>query len=168
MRLAQAQPKELREEISKALESLVNDSNVFVRAGSLAALTVWSTGDIVPIAIGALKDSNIMVRSCAIGVLEQHKDARAIEPLVALLSDPMNGRAAHCLERMGPMVEDAVLAHFDGGNDTAKRFIVQILGAVATEKGIAKLRQIAADKSNMSLASRAKIGAHAARARGVD
>ena len=128
-----------------------------MRAGSLAALTVWSTGDIVPIAIDALKDPNVMVRSCAIEILEQHHDARAAEPLVALLSDPMNGRAAHCLERMGSMVEDALLAHFDAGNDTAKRSIIHILGAVATEKGIAKLREIAADKSNLSLASQARV-----------
>ena len=168
VRLSRAQPKELREEISKALESLVNDSDVIVRAGSLAALTVWSTGDIVPIAIDALKDPNVMVRSCAIEILEQHNDARAVEPLVALLSDPMNGRAAHCLERMGPMVEDAVLAHFDGGNDTAKRSIVQILGGRGNGKGN---RQAPPDRRRQErplVGISGKIRLHAARACGVD
>ena len=163
LNLSHAQPNQLREEIAKALELLVNDSDVFVRRKSLETLSVWSTGDIVPIAICALKDPDMMVRGSAIEILEKRKDPRAIEPLVALLSDPSNPDAAECLEQMGSTVEDAVLAAFDKGNNNAKRLIIQILGAVATEKGIAKLRKIAADKSDFSLSVLAK---HALRRRG--
>jgi hypothetical protein len=156
MLVAQVPPKELREEIANALETLAKDSDDMVRSQSLRAIDVWSTGDIVPIAIHALDDSNTMVRDSAIAVLDHRKDRRAIEPLVALLSDFMNWQAAKCLEHMGAMVEDALLASYDGGNDNAKRSIIGILRAVATEKGIAKLRKIAADKSNFSLSSRAR------------
>ena len=94
--LSQVPPKELREEISKALESLLNgnDSDMFIRVECLTALNVWST-DVVPIAIKALKDTSTPVRDCAMGILERRKDARAIEPLLDLLSDPMNGGAIH-------------------------------------------------------------------------
>ena len=40
-------------------------------------------------------------------------------------------------------MEDAVLAHYDNANNVAKYAIIEILGAVATEKGVAKLREIA-------------------------
>jgi hypothetical protein len=154
--LSHVPPKELREEIVKALEPLVHDSDETLRCESLKALDVWSTGDIVPIAIEALGDRDTWVRDGAIAVLAKRKDPRAIEPLIALLSDPMNSDAAGCLEQLGPKVEDAVLARYDGGNNHARRFIIQILGAVATEKGIAKLRQIAADKSDFSSAAYAR------------
>jgi HEAT repeat protein len=156
MVLSHAEPKELREEISKALEPLVHDSDDMLRRSSLEALDIWSTGDIVPIAIDALKDPSVMVRDSACDVLGKHKDGRAIEPVIALLSDSMNGGAERCLEQMGSPVEDAVLAHYDSGNDDAKRSMIQILGAVATEKGLAKLRQIAADESDRALASQAR------------
>jgi len=38
----------------------------------------------------------------AFEVLEKHKDRRAIEPLISMLSDPANSQAAKCLEQMGP------------------------------------------------------------------
>jgi hypothetical protein len=162
--LTHVEPKELRDEISKALEPLASDSDDTLRSQSLEALDVWSTGDIVPIAIRGLKDSSIMVRHTAIEVLGHRKDPRAIEPLVELLSDQMGSSAAECLQHLGPKVEDAVLARYDNGNDDAKRLIIEILGAVATEKGIAKLRQIAADRSNFFLSSEAK---NSLRRRGV-
>jgi hypothetical protein len=74
-----------------------------------------------------------------------------------LLSDPRNMRVAHCLEQMGSQVEDALLARYDGGNQHAKRMIIQVLGTVATEKGIAKLREIAADKSDFASAALARM-----------
>jgi hypothetical protein len=154
--LSHVEPKELREEITKAIEPLVNDSDDIVRSQSLAALDVWSS-DVVPIAIRALDDSSDFVRNSALEILERRKDSRAIEPMIALLSDPMNMRVAKCLEQMGSQVEDAVLARYDSGNDHARRFIIQILGAVATEKGLAKLRKIAADKSDRSSAVYARF-----------
>ncbi len=71
--LIRAQPKELREEIAKALESLMDDSDEMLRSESLMALDVWST-DVVPIAIHAMGDSSVFIRNSAIGILERRKD----------------------------------------------------------------------------------------------
>jgi HEAT repeat protein len=157
--LAHVEPKEMRQEITKALEPLMGDSDDMLRSECLKALDVWST-DVVPIAIRALGDSGSFVRNTALELLERRKDPRAIEPMIALLSDPMNMRVAKSLEQMGSPVEDAVLARYDSGNDHARRFIIQILGAVATEKGLAKLRQIAADKRDRSSAVFARFMLH--------
>ena len=154
--LSRAQPKQLRNEITKALEPLLHDSDDMVRVYSVKAIGVWSTGDVVPIAIDALKDADPMVRNSAIEILDLHKDPRAIEPLVAVLSDSSSTDAAQCLIHMGSTVENAVLVHFDNGNTSAKRFIIEILGAVATKKGIAKLRKIASDESDFASSSEAK------------
>jgi hypothetical protein len=154
--LIRAQPKELREEIAKALEALMDDPDEMLRTECLMALAIWST-DVVPIAIHATRDSSVFIRNSAIGILERRKDPRTIETLVVLLSDPRNMRVAHCLEQMGSQVEDALLARYDSGNEHAKRMIIQILGVVATEKGIVKLREIAADKSDFASAALARM-----------
>ncbi len=58
---------------------------------------------------------------------------------------------------MGPKVEDAVLANYDSSSGFARQRLIEILGTVATEKGIAKLREIAADKSDRNAAAKAQL-----------
>ncbi len=68
MVLQHVEPKELRSEITKALETLMDEPDGSVRDGSLRALDVWST-DVVPIAIRALADSSVLVSNNAIDIL---------------------------------------------------------------------------------------------------
>lgn len=155
--LSRAQPNQLRNEISKALESLLHDPDVFVRMHSLNLLGIWSTGDIVPVAIEAINDSNASVSTTALRILGERKDPRAIEPVASLLSGPSPFIAADCLKQMGSMVEDAVLARYKSSSALGKRSIIDILGAVATEKGLARLREIAADESDLASAHQARM-----------
>jgi HEAT repeat protein len=150
--LENAKPTQLRSEIVKALEETTHDSDSSVRAASLKALCVWTTDDPVLVAIGALKDPDFLFRNAAVEVLARRKDPRAIEPLIESLSYPSNWAALEYLKQTGPTVEDAVLKHYDGGNDEAKRAVIEILAAVATKRGIAKLREIAAGDDFMAAA----------------
>ncbi len=71
--IIRAQPKELREEIAKALEALMDDPDEILRTESLMALDAWSA-DVVPIAIHATGDASVFVRNSALGILERRKD----------------------------------------------------------------------------------------------
>jgi HEAT repeat protein len=153
--LENAKPAQLRSEIVKALEETTHDSNSAVRAAGLKALCVWTTDDPVLVAIGALKDPDFLFRTAAVDVLTRHKDSRAIEPLIESLSCSPNWAAQDYLKHLGSAIEDAVLKHYDGGNEHAKEAILEILAEVATSQGIAKLREIAAGDDFMT-ASRAR------------
>ena len=86
LRLADAPPVQLREEIAKAVEDVVRDPKSNVRIPALRGVVAWSTGDVVPLAIDLLKDADPNLRYAAIELIDKHKDPRAIEPLLALLS----------------------------------------------------------------------------------
>jgi HEAT repeat protein len=155
-RLAIAPPKELRDEISAALVSLLGDRDIGVRTNSLQALNTWYTGDVVELAINALEDKSVIVRDAAVQILENRKDPRAIEPLVGLLIDWSDVLIVECLQSFGAKAEDPVLARYNGAGEPLRRAIIEILAEIATEKGIAKLREIAEDRSHPFLQSLAK------------
>ena len=163
--LANAQPTQLRAEIAEALAALVHDRDFTVQLHSLRALAVWATEAEAPAVIRVLKDSNPTIRDAAVAVLDKLRDPR-IEPLVALLSDPFNHEAVQCLKHFGPPVEDALLSGFDAGNHYAQRAIIDILGTVATDKGTAKLHEIA-ENGDLRLAGPGDDGPGRMRRRGA-
>lgn len=153
--LAEAEPKELRGEITKALESLLHDPVEDVRDKILTAYCHWSDGDTLPIVLRAVEDPSFLVHLSAMEILSEKKDPRSAEPLVLILLKNPNMHLASCLEQMGSMVEDSLLRHIDTDNQEARNSIIDILGTVGTKKAVPKLREIAAG-SDFSTSSRAQ------------
>lgn len=150
MRLVKADPKELRDEITEVLKSLLDDPKFRLRGYALKAFCRWSADDTLPIVIRALDDDNFSVKNSALDILGERKDPRAIEPLVILLLKPYGFRVASCLEKMGPMVEDPLLEHIDTCDEMTRSSIIRILRTVGTKKSLTKLREIAAGDDLMA------------------
>jgi hypothetical protein len=145
MVLENAEPKQLQEEIAKELQNiLLHDPQVFVRRKCLKVLCHWSGADATPTVIGLLHDSDYPIKSEALEFLAKQKDPRAVEPLVVLLFDSPTFKLEEALKEMGSMVEDSLIKHLSPMIGAKKLPAIRVLGAVATKKGLAELRKIAA------------------------
>jgi HEAT repeat protein len=144
MALERAEPKQLRDEITKALESLLlQDPNVGVRMASLKAFCHWSAGDTLPTIIRLLDDREVAIQMNALEILGKRKDPRAVEPVVLLLLKSPGFQVEQCLTEMGSMVETSLIEHVGMADRDAMASIIKLLGTLGTKKGVTKLREIA-------------------------
>ncbi|MHB1426064.1 MAG: HEAT repeat domain-containing protein [Gemmataceae bacterium] len=134
-----------REEIVKALESLLNDSDPSVRQEAILALGVWGTKDSVPLLLKAMSDKD--TRKSVIIALGLLKDERAAEPIAERLEDFFERKeAVVALHRIGPAAEQAVLARLSHPDGQVRMCACDILKVIGTKQSIAALAKVAAAK----------------------
>lgn len=136
-RLRMAEPKELREEVSRGLLALMRDNDPESRRESVGAWIVWRTAetaaDGAKMLLTLVRDPNALVRMAAFQALGELKDARAAEPIASLLLDKSaRGDAAECLVKMGPVAEKCVLERFLGQDKEVRSEAARILEKIAT------------------------------------
>jgi HEAT repeat protein len=148
MRLAATKPTGPRAEVAKAVEPLVQDANPSVRLPAVEVLRAWGAAENVPTLLGALHDSNVLVRQGAIKGLGRIKDERAIEPLAELLSDfSVRGEASRALQGFGAAAESAVWPFLQDKDFFLRTEACAILQAIGTKKSAAELRKAMNDPS---------------------
>ncbi|HQT98854.1 MAG TPA: HEAT repeat domain-containing protein, partial [Thermodesulfobacteriota bacterium] len=113
--------------LEKALcERLSDDRNPNVRAAAAKALGTIDCRDALPNLVAALKDIE-WVRFNALDALSGMRDAAAVEPILALLSDPSPATRRTAIEALGEIgssrAGEALLAHL-GNTDRDERAAV--------------------------------------------
>jgi HEAT repeat protein len=113
--------------LEKALcERLSDDQNPNVRAAAAKALGTLHLADALPNLLAALKDIE-WVRFNALEALSGMRDAAAVEPILALLSDPSPATRHTAIEALGEIgssrAGEALLAHL-GSADRDERAAV--------------------------------------------
>ncbi len=153
--LKETLPDERRAEVVKALEPLLNDTNIFTRQEAVDALGVWGDKDTVPILLKAMRDKD--TRRQAMKALGRLKDERAAEPLAERLEEFFDRHdAAEALKSMGTIAEKAVLARLNHHDWQVSTTVCEILGAVGTKQSIPPLEKVAAAGDHMVVDSAKK------------
>jgi predicted Zn finger-like uncharacterized protein len=145
--LAEAEPKERRDEVRKALEPLMNDSNLILRGAAAKALGVWGGKDSVPLLLASLKDSNVFLQEAVVEALGKTRDPRAAEPVAERLTNfPLREAAVEALKRIGPPAEKAVLKYLTHQDIFLRRDVCSILKEIGTRESIPALEELVNSK----------------------
>jgi HEAT repeat protein len=131
--------KRMGAKAEQALLPCLEHEDIRARLKALELLAEFGTPETkLAAAIAALDDSESIVRSRACSILEELKDARAVEPLVELFFDH-SVHASDCLIAHGPAAEEAVLKLLSDWRRDVVRGAVKILEKIGTEKSIPAL-----------------------------
>jgi hypothetical protein len=142
-RLTQADPKESREQVTKALEPLLEDPDHFTRQAGIKAMGMWGTKDSVPPLLKLLKHPDVFTRRSAIEALGNLKDERAAVPVAeCLLDSNTRGEAGKALEAIGPKAEKEVIKFLKHDNIFLRANACGILKIIGTKESIKPLQQI--------------------------
>ena len=103
----------------------------------------------VPACLAALGHENLMVRRVAIKALGFSSNSRAVEPLMACLTDAdptMRSDGADALAQMHlPEAVDALMAALDAPGDDLRSTVVKVLGRSGDERAVGPLRALRAE-----------------------
>lgn len=136
-------PDERRAEVFKALEPLLNDTDIFTRKFATEAIGVWANKDAVPILLKAMQDRD--TRHEAMKALGRLKDERAAEPIAARLEVLMDMHSAEeALIQMGPIAEKSVLARLNSADVHVRMTVCRILDEIGTKQSIPALEKVIA------------------------
>jgi hypothetical protein len=141
--LAGAEPKDRRAEVVKALEPLLNDSNLFLRQSVIKALGLWGGKDSVPKLLPLLKDTNVFVQQAAVEALGKTKDEKAAEPVADCLPNfHLRGPAATALKAIGTPAEKPVLKYLAQEDIFLRRDVCGILKDIGTKASLPQLEEL--------------------------
>jgi hypothetical protein len=126
------QPIDIRrqDEVSKALDPLIEDESPAVRSWTSSALNIWVTSRNVESLVRRLdgiKGGPLPVDGLvAMDLLARLKDERGAPVVAKFLNDQFNWtQAAGALKNMGPVAEKTVLSYYNQPNSDIKRSTVQ-------------------------------------------
>ncbi len=133
-RLRDAPPDEARrEEVSKAIEPLLRDPDVFARSDAAKALAVWGGTESTDALIEAVKDPNFGVVWAVLDTLKAIHDPAAAKPVAAMLTEGRTrGKAADALRAMGPDAQKAVIPYLNNPELSVRVEACRILGVIGT------------------------------------
>jgi hypothetical protein len=141
-RIREAAPRQLRKEMAAALAGLLRDPYHITRQLAVEALGTWGTPENLPALIAGLKDKEDGVRHRVIAALGPFKDARAAEPVAALLATDRE-QAAAALCQMGSVAEPAVAKRLGDKDEQVRLAAIGTLGTIGTAESLPALRTVA-------------------------
>jgi S1-C subfamily serine protease len=145
--LSQAEPKERRPEVAKALEPMLDDPDHFARQAGIKAMGHWGTKDSVPLLLKLLTHKDIFTRRSAIGALGELRDDRGIVPVAQCLVDfQTRGDAGKALEAIGPKAEKEVAKLLTHSDIFLRAFVCGILKTIGTKESVPALENIVRDE----------------------
>jgi HEAT repeat protein len=130
-----------RGEVAKALEPLLDDSDLGVRADGMRALALWATQENVPALIAALDKRDL--KRPAMSALGKLKDERAVEPVAKhLLNLGDRAPASQALQAMGPLAEKEVVKYLQHADKGVRIEACRILQTVGTKTSLPALKTV--------------------------
>jgi HEAT repeat protein len=151
-RLRDAAPIEsLRTDVSKALESLLDDRDGFFKSAVIQALGVWGDHDAVPLLITRLNDESYGSRGELFEALGRQPDERTAQAMTAWLAKE-TGQAVRILRALGPAAEPAVLDFVTSSAEARLRVeACRVLKDVGTSRSVPVLQKLTAQKDSEQL-----------------
>jgi HEAT repeat protein len=135
-----------RADVARALESALEDRDVFLRNDAIRALGVWGDRESVTALVGKLNDESFGSRGElfeALTRLGRRADASLAEAMVPWLSKDA-GQAGRILRAMAAAAEPALLKTVEGGGDPRTRVeACRVLKDVGTSRSVEPLRALA-------------------------
>jgi hypothetical protein len=165
-RLKDQKPDGRREEVLKAVDSLLHDPHPPYHDAAMDVIVIWAPDQAVTILLPLLSDVHMFPHKHLMQILGRLKDARAIEPLTACLGDPIEATDAVTeLKQFGPAAEKSVAKRLTERNGRAREAACDLLKDIGTKESLPALEVVAQDKKDRALASRATEAIKAIRAR---
>lgn len=145
-RLSKMKPDDkYREQVIKALEAKVKETEFWVHEPVMIALGAWATKDNVPLLIKALDHDSAKMRHIAMDSLAKLKDDRAIEPIAArFVKDRREASAA--LQEFGPAAEKEVVKLLADKDRGVKIDACKVLKNIGGKNSLAALTVLSRDK----------------------
>ncbi len=148
-KLGKAKVSTRRDEVARALDPLLKDTNFWHRGSCLAAIAVWGTKENVPSLLPLLEDKDGWRRVAVVKILGDLKDERAVEPIAKMLGNWFGrGEASQALQKIGSSKAEKVilpfLTHADAGVRTEA---CKILGVIGTKESKASLEKATSDRN---------------------
>jgi dienelactone hydrolase len=144
-------PSEARNLIARNFRTLAEKFGYVPRSKTIRGLATWSGKQSMPILLGMLEqrraDRDIL------DFLAEHPDPVAATAVAKLLNDQL---ARHCLRRMGPVAEDAVIGRVPSEDERVYLAAVELLGDIGTEKSLKVLRKAVFESRNPQVKAAAK------------
>jgi HEAT repeat protein len=145
--ISAAEPQELQEEISEALEALMRDEDMAIRLQAVAAWRRWHTPErsagAVDTLIELMGDDHISVRDAAMEALAGIDDERVGPALAERLTQTTTRRSAgDLLRQMGPRAQRAVAPYLRHEDRAVRREALDVLEQVATEESVPALTEV--------------------------
>jgi len=154
-RLAEAEPRMFRSDITDRLRELLDESGVQFHGPIARALTTWDT-DRAAAARLANQSAIRLQKSGQVPAVElvtlalDAPDDGLIPVLVALWRDNILTWENHCI-RLGPAIEQAMIREFESSDGSRSQSAARILSRVGGDASARKLRQ-ARENANQELA----------------
>ncbi|MFO0951297.1 MAG: HEAT repeat domain-containing protein [Isosphaeraceae bacterium] len=132
-----------RAEVAKALESLLEDNDGFIRADAAKALGRWGGPENTPALVEALNDTAFNVVWAALDALAERKDPASAEAIAARLATPRDrGKAVEALKAIGPPAEKAVLTALSSSDWVTRMEVCKILQVIGTQDCVPALQEL--------------------------
>lgn len=133
-----------REDVSKALQIVITDSDHFLKEDAAAALAKWATRKNIPALIemlGTDRHSHGDARKHAIRALAQFKDDKCARAIGKMLFTDDWQIAVEALKEMGPVAEVAALPQIDNDDPKMRYQVCGILEEVGTTRSLDDLKR---------------------------
>jgi S1-C subfamily serine protease len=145
--LAKAEPNGHGDEVLKAVEPMLSDSDFVTRTSATKAAAVWAPKECVPALLKLLKDDVPAVRWAVLEAFGKLKDERTVDAVAERVPKD-SYKASPALRAMGSMAEKAVaklLKHEDFG---VRLEACNLLKDIGTKDSLAALEESAAKDQN--------------------
>ncbi|MBN1912526.1 MAG: HEAT repeat domain-containing protein [Pirellulales bacterium] len=137
---------ETSKRIARQYKALLSERDMQLQAQGIRGVALWGGTFSVPFLVELLMSNNcdLVNRRLILVKLGEFRDPRAAKAVTALLQDATYRRDAYeCLEKLGPLAEDALIKMAASGDPTACMAAVELLGKVGTSKSLPVLRAVA-------------------------
>ena len=136
-------PNDRREEVARALESLLFTSDIFVKDDAAKLLGDWGSKENTRALVNALHNEQGGVKRSALESLGRIKDPSCAEAVAFLLNDGgARDLASQTLKALGTDAEPAVLKLLDSRDVFARTEACKILKVIGTDACIAPLQEL--------------------------
>jgi predicted Zn finger-like uncharacterized protein len=129
-----------REEVSKALNTVLNDPDDDISASAVPAARTWGTSHNVPALVRRLSDEGPFAseaRKSAMEALAAIKDEAGVWPVARLFDDHFSeADARKAIQKFGPVAEKVALVHLKDTDDASRSRAWDVLGLTASKASV--------------------------------
>jgi len=156
-RLAIADADNRRDEVLKAVQALLSDSDVFTRQKAIGVYAKWGGKDSVPTLLKLLRHPDPHTRRATMEALANLKDERAVEPIAERLTEGLDRHdASKALQALGSTAELTVLKYLGSPDFPTRLEACKILKVIGTKASVRPLQAVALNRNDFVVAQAAQ------------
>ncbi len=139
-----------RDEVLKTLSTYLEDTDLFIRRGAVAAYANWMTAEQLDGFYPVLNDQDFVIRRSALGILGRFPCERSATEVANRLIDSTDRReAGRALRAMGVVAEAAVKQVLKNPEWMVRLEACRIIGDIGTSACLPELTALASDQNGL-------------------